>query len=119
MKLAAKLLFGFSVLFASAGVAQSDDCTFLLPKGFPVDEYAAIVTHYRNGQFTTAGTRLQALAPQRVDEVFMFLRENGWPEPCVFAASLLHTELGMRSETVFVQRDESGEDVAVVASADE
>ena len=106
MQLAAKLLFGFSVLFPSAGVAQSDDCTFLLAKGFPVDEYAAIVSIYRNGQFTTAGTRLQALTPERVDEVFEFLRENGWPERCVFAASLLHTEMGMRSETVFVRRDD-------------
>jgi len=105
VRLAANLLIGFSVLL-SAGVAQGDDCTFLLPKGFPVDEYAAIVTHYRNGQFTTAGTRLQALAPQRVDEVLEFLRENGWAERCFFAASLLHTEMGMRGETVFVRPDD-------------
>ncbi len=103
MGLAAKLLFGFSVLCLSAGVAQGDDCTFFLPKGFPVDEYATIVTHYRNEEFTTAGERLQALPRERVDEVLEFFRKNGWSERCLLAASLLHTEMGMQVQTGFVR----------------
>jgi len=106
MRRTATLVFGFSALWLSAGLARGDDCTFRLPKGFPVDEYAAMVTHYRNGQFTSAGERLQALAPERVDEVFEFLRQNGWPERCFFAASLLHTEMGMREIKNFVRSDD-------------
>ena len=86
------------VVFASAhaAVVSGDDCGFSVPKGFPVDEYAAIVTQYRTGQVTSAGKRLEALEPKRVDEVFEFFRSQGWSEPCILAASLLHTEVGMQ-----------------------
>lgn len=75
--------------------AFGDDCTFLVPKGYPVDDYAAAVTYYRRGRFDTAGERLLSLDSKRIDEVLEFLSEFGWSDDCFLAASMLHTEVGM------------------------
>jgi len=77
--------------------ASGDECTLQLANNAAVTEYSAIVAQYRAGQFTDAGEGLRALSEDGIERAIVHVRTNGWPDGCVRAASMLHTEVGMES----------------------
>ena len=69
MRPGARLVVGFVVSSLASAAAQGQDCTFLVPTGFPAEEYAAIVIETAETGHLVFGTLHTTTAVSTVDRI--------------------------------------------------